>query len=169
MQEEKVILLVEDNPSELDAMEDLLSAETGYTIRRAMGIAEAQELVESLKEEIDCIIFDLNMSNDFLPDMLKLSPEEVMEITETGSLTGWVWFCCKAIPLIKKTAAIIVFSAFVNELRAKKRSLTHDCEHWKYFDASKMKKNIVYISKGDGVNNIKKLPAELQELLKKRA
>jgi hypothetical protein len=102
------ILVLEDRGSVSFYMEEALRNE-GHIIFSAYNVNDAQSYWE--KENIDCIIVDLNMA----PDGLK--PEEIAD-TKDGLLTGWIWlsnYVFKDKPEMKRQT--VIYTEYMGDLR----------------------------------------------------
>ena len=141
------ILVLEDRPNVLKNMEELLT-DMKYKVYSCQNIYVANEKLEENK--IDCFIIDLAMSPEGLDNI------ELMEKTENGNFTGWVWVDEKVLKKNKNLKdRIIIFSAYVGEFES-------------YMRQYNIPKDIFILSKGDPDCN-KKLEdklAELQQQLK---
>jgi DNA-binding NarL/FixJ family response regulator len=155
----KKILIIEDNLVELENIAaDLKLKRGGYSVFKASGIDKAEELLVMWNEEpFDCLIVDLNMSNEYLEgDTLKRK-------TNGGSLTGWVWLYHVAKPIfddVKKSPRIIIYSEFINELKEYMESASE--EEYKYY------KGALTISKTNTATEPELLLKMVDELLDKR-
>jgi DNA-binding NarL/FixJ family response regulator len=143
------ILVIEDNPYELEELVRKLKKEGYKNIMSAIGTDDANDLLK--KKEFEYIIFDLNMSNEFIPD-------DLMEDTEGGMFTGWVWYYHVVYKETKPFTKILISSAFVSNLYEKIISLDVKDDERLFFESSLVKK----VSKQDGVNNVDKIIEELK-------
>jgi CheY-like chemotaxis protein len=143
------ILIIEDNLVELQTNTDELLS-NGYNAMKASNTAKAEDIItkENEKNEpFDCIIIDLNMTNEYLSKELKIK-------THGGSLTGWVWLYDNR--LIIKDTKVIIYSEFVNELEDNiKRA---DEEEREYFNKATL------ISKADAVDGSELLSIEVKKV-----
>jgi DNA-binding NarL/FixJ family response regulator len=157
MRKEKTVLIVEDNLDELERISTMLSCE-GYDIQSASGISRAQHLLALPDAQFEIIILDLNMSNEFLCDALK--PK-----TEFGSLTGWVWFYYVARAMLGFDFRLVIYSAFVEELYGKIKTLPTDHDERRYFETMQIAGKISLVSKSAAVNDAGILSRELSKLI----
>ena len=147
----KTIIILEDN---LYTAEDMIEEiknnlmQGGFVnitnrdveIKVANSIDEANELLESIsKEDIICIIADLNMNPEGLTD-------EQKKETNGAILTGWVWlysYVWQELGMQEKY--IIFYSAFINYLESNQ----------KYKDLHHNKNKIKLILKSEhGMSNL---------------
>jgi DNA-binding NarL/FixJ family response regulator len=100
--------VVDDNLFVLESMKKAFKSDDNFLVDVASGTDVADELMEN--NSYNCIIIDLNMSNEFIPDPLK-------EKTHGGSLTGWIWLYC----VVKEKyrcddLKLVIYSDFAEEL-----------------------------------------------------
>jgi len=127
---DKLILFLEDNDSLCDHTVELLR-DSGYTVEDFSRIDQAKEYFSDHKDEIACIVTDLNMSDEWLENY---SNESFGNI-----LSGWVWLNHFVLPL-KSDIPIVIYSGFLNELGANIPS-----EQWQ-------RRTIELVSKGSDDN-----------------
>lgn len=124
----------------------------GYTVKHAKRTDVADKLLEN--DSFDCIITDLNMSDEWLDDH---------HIESCGCLlTGWVWlrYCVRSSDKTKDIPCII-YSGYIDEL---KKELSKKYELHLINDFS-----IKLVEKGaDNNQGISQLKKELKEVLESR-
>ena len=148
-------MIIEDNLEELDTTATALK-KGGYNVVKVSGIAKAEDLIKEENEDLpDCLIIDLNMSNEFLEENLK--PQ-----THGGSLTGWVWLYNIAKPMLTNNPQIIIYSEFISELEEAINPKNED--EFNYYHS----KSIFRTSKADAVNGSNHLVDEIKRLFEKK-
>jgi len=106
------ILVLEDRGSVISQVAATLR-DRDHLVSDVLSINDAKEEWDNHKNEIDCLIVDLNMRNDGLT-------EEEASMTKGGLLTGWVWlknYVYKDRPDLKTRT--IIYTEYLDELRAK--------------------------------------------------
>jgi hypothetical protein len=101
----KKILILENDFSILDEFKQMLGDKYNVFIAYRTDIADL--IISENMSTIDCIIFDLNMNNEFIP-------AEYRDKTMSGSLTGWIWYFYCARGGLKNDPYIIVSTAFAD-------------------------------------------------------
>jgi len=119
------------NASELTSM--------GYRTLKASSISKANEIIKSIENNIDFLIVELNLSNEFISDELKAK-------TAGGVLTGWVWLYNVARPALAKKPKVIIYSDFISELEDVMEH-TANPEEYQFF------KNCNLVSVSDAIYN----------------
>ena len=147
----KKILIIEDNLAELEVSAAEL-AKGDYNVIKVSSIAKAGDAIKANKP-IDCLILDLNISNEFLPDGLKHK-------AHGGSLTGWVWLFNIAKPDLTNDPKIIIYSEFIDELEEEME--TASSEEQEYY------KCVVPVTKTKAVNGKEYLLQEVNKLWSQR-
>jgi len=128
------ILLLEDNDYMREHIANLISTSkylerSGYEVVGFQRIDQAKEYFNYHKNEIGCIVADLNMADEWL--------EEYRNESFGGILSGWVWLHRFVFP-IKPNMPTVIFSGFLDELKNNSPP------------AQLNKKNIAYVAKGAG-------------------
>lgn len=128
------ILYLEDDANMIEHTKERLLAEN-FDVEEFDRIDLAKEYFSEHKEDIDCIITDLNMNDEWL--------EEHQVETDGGMLSGWVWlqqFVFKEKPDIPT----IIYSGYISYLKeyTRENNNSHLLE----------KKNIKCVEKNSGEN-----------------
>ena len=151
----KRILVIEDNPVELEYIAvELKLKRGGYSVSKVSGIDTAGAFIEKWNDyPFDCVIIDLNMNNEYLVEVIR-------DLTNGGTLTGWVWLYYVAKPMLdkwQKSPKIIIYSEFINELLEYMEKAGK--EESRYFES------VVTISKADLASEPELLLKKVDELL----
>ena len=149
----KKILVLEDNLVELDDFTQLLDSR--YEIFPAARTDIADEIIKENNNEIDCIVFDLNMSNEFIS-------EDYIDQTMNGALTGWVWYFYYAKNVLKNQPLIVISSGFVDDFEGyihEHSALSNVDEKLHY--ATEKGKKIRVIAKQEIINDHEKVVNEI--------
>ena len=148
----KRVLIIEDNYGVLEENQALLKA-NGYTVTLASSTDRAEQSIEKAETNpFDCLIIDLNMSNEFLDDGLRKK-------THGGSLTGWVWLYNIAKPKLHNNPKIIIYSEFLIELDEEMKNSSEEEREYK--------DSFVTIAKADAVNGVDILLNKVNEVFRK--
>jgi len=141
MNEKKyVILLLEDDLGTLKNIGDFLER-NGYEVIRCCRIDQANERFQGDKkqnssaDQIDCIVTDLNMNDEWLGEY----KDESTDMT----LSGWVWLYRFVYP-IRPEMPTVIYSKFVDELHERIGDTT-DPQEREVFERN----NIKCLSKGN--------------------
>ena len=127
----QIVLYLEDNASMRRYTTELLR-EQGYDLEDFRRVDQVKEFFPAHKDEIVCIITDLNMSDEWLDD-------HQVE-TEGGMLSGWVWLDRFVYP-VKPNISTVIYSGYIHILEKYLASMGK---------LSALKKsNIICVSKGD--------------------
>jgi CheY-like chemotaxis protein len=150
----KKILFIDDDVITLLSGTSILE-EGGYSVDRIRSIAQADDLLEdgSIKS-YDCLIIDMNMSNDYIDD------DDLKGKTHGGIFTGWVWLYNIAKPIFdkyQKSPKVIVYSQYMRELEEEMESASD--EERNYYNGVKT------ITKAEMVQNPGLLLKIVDELL----
>jgi CheY-like chemotaxis protein len=153
--EKKAVLVVEDNPVELENMGGAL--QNDYYVILSSSIDRANDEIGKLlvaKRHLDLLIIDLNMSNSGLKTV------ELKRRTHGGSLTGWVWLYNVALKeLSGNYPKVLVYSEFIQELEEEMKKDSIDENEKKYY------KSIKTITKSETVNDRNVLKKAVDDLL----
>ena len=108
------ILLLEDNDSMRRHTSDLLSTSEyltgkGYEVHAFRRIDQAKYFFNKEKDSINCIVADLNMSDEWLG--------EYRNESFGCRLSGWVWLNRFVFPE-KPDIPTVIYSGFIEELKA---------------------------------------------------
>lgn len=103
----KYILYLEDDAGFRQYMNNLFF-KNGYKVISVRRIDQAKEFFLERKDEIDCVIIDLNMDDEWL--------EEYQIDSDGGLLSGWVWLQKFVYPHIPNMPTII-FSGYIQYLK----------------------------------------------------
>jgi len=137
------ILVLEDRAMSLQSMKELL-VDKHHKIYECSDIYDANKILTTLENDINCFIIDLAMDPEGLKDI------NLIERTENGNYTGWVWVDEIVLKRNKKLKdRIIIFSAYIGEFES----------YMKQYNI----KDIFILSKGDPEWR-KKLGNKLDEL-----
>jgi CheY-like chemotaxis protein len=137
----RMVLFVEDRAemkyTTADQLSVLLSGrpEEKYAVKSCGRVDQAIEFFKANKEDIVCVITDLNMSDEWLDD-------EHKKKTEGGTITGWVWLQ-EYVFTEKPDMPTVIYSGYIPFLRKK---LCDD----KGRTLLRKNPNIVYVEKGGG-------------------
>jgi hypothetical protein len=115
-------------------LRDLLSVEA-YAVEAFDRIDLATKFFENNKEDIACVITDLNMSDRWLKD-------EHRKKTEGGMISGWVWLQ-EHVFKEKGEIPTVIYSGYISLLRKKL------CDNKSRLLLRK-NPNIIYVEKGGG-------------------
>ena len=110
MENSRYILYVEDEANLRDFTAESLAIRMrkhGYTVQDFRRIDQAKEFFKAEKDNIACIVTDLNMSDEWLG--------EYRSMTEGGMLSGWVWLQKYVYPE-KPEMPTIIYSGYLSFL-----------------------------------------------------
>jgi len=154
-------ILLEDDDCMRDHTADLLTDELrkartlvdiDYKVKEFRRIDQAKEFFNAHKDEIECIVTDLNMPDEWLG--------EYRHESFGCMLSGWVWLNRFVLP-VRPNMPIVIYSGFIDELKTKippKQLLSLN------------KANIECVSKGsdlgEGFNGLVKA---IEKVIRKRA
>lgn len=150
-----IILVLEDNSSMnrhlVEHLNEQLDHEE-YEVKDCSRIDLAKEFFDEHKDEILCIITDLNMDDEWVDD-------EFVKETQGGIFSGWVWLQ-HYVYTEKSDMPTIIYSGYINYLKDYLRSKG---------EFNKLNKGNIYIvnkgsSEGEG---FKGLLHNLKTILKK--
>jgi len=138
----QTILYLEDRPEQLDSKADILK-NTGFNVIKCSRIDLAKKQYAKHKDEIVCIITDLNMN----PEWLESHESE----SEGGVIAGWIWLWYFVYNRGEKIVPTIIFSGFIEELIERLENPNNVAEHTVFSD-----ERIAFIKKGDITSSTKK-------------
>lgn len=106
----KKILFLEDNYSTSEHTTDMLRDE-GYEVEEFQRIDQAKNYFNKYKEDILCIVTDLNLSDEWLGKYKSKS--------EGCLLSGWVWLYYFVFKEKTPDFPTVIYSRFIDELYSK--------------------------------------------------
>ena len=153
----KKILVLEDNLVELEDFKQFLGEE--YDVFPASRTDIADEILTKYGNEIDCVVFDLNISSEFLAT-------EHKEKTVDGTLTGWIWYFYNAKCRLKEDTYAMISSGFMNEFSdyISENCVLSSSEEKQFYNEYKDKK-IICVSKRSIINEYEAVANEIARRL----
>jgi len=112
------ILVVEDRGAVLYPLEDALRS-LGHELLTAFGVAQARDVWNSEKDNVDCIIVDLNIPADARAKEAIDEKNRISHNKEWHELAGWIWleqegFVQKKTSLAKGAPTVIIYSGYLD-------------------------------------------------------
>lgn len=107
----QVVLYLEDDANMRRHTAELLR-ENGYVVEDFRRIDQAKEFFQCYKDEIICVIADLNMTDEWL--------EKYQNESDGGMLSGWVWLQRFVYP-VKPDMPTIIYSGYIPYLEERLR------------------------------------------------
>ena len=130
----KIIIYLEDDASMRNHTTNLLKEE-GYNVEDFRRIDQVKEMFNEKANDIECIITDLNMDDEWLG--------EYQVESDGGMLSGWVWLQ-RFVYTVSPDMPTIIYSGYIEYLK----------EHLKYMKETHLleNENIKCVEKGAGEN-----------------